>query len=253
MSGDSAGRAGRPESRFGFTLEHWALWQSEAVSSTNAWPSGSVLPANGGLAEVGFLPMLQRRRLSSLARAACAVAWHCRRAAGGDMPAIFHSNHGESQFYLDTLQDMAAGEAVSPSRFSLSVHNAIAGLFSLQSGSFLPYVALAGGTEGIFGAFVEAAGWLQDVRRVMIVCYEQPLPAIYQNYAAACPHIWALAMVLSRPAESGQQLSLSREPLVGQGSYETGQPKLLQAMLNGQQTGCDQLERVRWWWALGHD
>lgn len=233
----------------GFTLEHWALWQAEPVVLGHAWPAGKILSRSGEAPDVGFLPMLQRRRLSPLARAACAVAWNCREVAG-EMPAIFYSSHGESQFYLDMLQDMAAGEALSPSRFSLSVHNAIAGLYSLQSQSFLPYVALAGGVDGLYAAFVEAAGWLLEVPQVMVVCYEQPLPALYQTYVPSSSCLWALAMVLARGSACGYQLHLAREPIGAEYAPANGQPALLRAILNGQREGYEQLERVRWRWSL---
>ncbi len=89
--------------------------------------------------------MMQSRRLSPLAGAVSAVAWHSRQQCG-DMPAVYFSNHGESQYYFEMLQGIAQGDDVSPSRFSLSVHNAIAGLSSFHSASYLPYVCLAGGT-----------------------------------------------------------------------------------------------------------
>lgn len=197
---------------------------------------------------MGFLPMMQRRRLSPLARAACAVAWHGRQAAG-DMPTIFFSRHGESQYYFEMLQGMAAGEPVSPARFSLCVHNAIAGLFSYQSQSFLPYVSLAGGTEGLFAAFIEAAGQLQEVPQVMLVCYEQPLPPVYQNYVASPGLTWALAMVLGRAELTGLCLRLSRERSTGACSR---QPALdfVRAIVSGRRNGMTALERSAWHWSL---
>lgn len=235
--------------RFCFSLRHWCLWQSQAVDSSRAWPGGQVLPYNDGRAEVGFLPMMLRRRLSPLARAACAVAWHARQAAG-EMPCIFFSRHGESQYYFEMLENMAQGEAVSPARFSLSVHNAIGGLFGFQVQSFLPYVALAGGNEDLFGVFIEAAGQLQEAPEVMLVCYEQPLPELYRSYLPSPAMSWALAMVLARPDPSANQLTLTRtncvtaKPDVGQAS------DFLQAILQGQRDGSLSLEHSVWHWGV---
>ena len=208
-----------------------------------------MLPVDGGSADVSFLPMMQRRRLSPLARAACAVAWHCRERAG-DMPTVFFTNHGESQYYFEMLQDMAAGEAVSPSRFSLCVHNAIAGLYSLQTGSVLPYVSLAGGTEGLFGAFIEASGLLLEVPQVLVVCYEQPLPQVYQAYLTVEKKTWALAMVLARPGTSGYCLRLAREANTGSKSLDQQQTDLIQTIISGRRSGFQQLEKSIWHWSL---
>ena len=171
------------------------------------WPGGEVLPCNGGRADVAFLPMMQSRRLSPLARAVSAVAWHSRQQCG-DMPSVFFSSHGESQYYFEMLQVLAGGEDVSPSRFSLCVHNAIAGLASFHSASYLPYVSLAGGTEGMFAAFLEAGGILLETSKVLVVWYEQALPDAYRAYLATSETTFALAMVLTRAGGSDTSYGL---------------------------------------------
>lgn len=192
----------------GFTLEQWCLWQAVEVPETPAWPCGRILPVLGETADVGFLPLLQRRRLSPLARAALAVAWPCR-GAYADLPAVFCSNHGESHHYYQMLEDLAAHRELSPSRFSLSVHNAIAGLYSQFGASRSPLLVLAPGREGPFAAFLEAAGLLlEGWERVLIVCYEQPLPEAYRAYAAGPAATVALALRVS--LEAGPRLRLRR-------------------------------------------
>lgn len=232
-----------------FTLKYWCLWQSEEISRPTSWPGGQVLPCSGGYADVSFLPMLQRRRLSPLARAVCAVAWNCRKVAG-NLPTVFFSNHGESQYYFQMLQDLAAGESLSPSRFSLCVHNAIAGLYSLQSESVLPYICLAGGSEGLFAAFIEASGLLLEMPQVMLIGYEQPLPPVYQTYLAGPTKTWALAMVLARQDQIGYTLRLLREPSQGVGSTAPQMDYWLQCIIDGQRSGTMVLERSVWHWSL---
>lgn len=236
-------------SELSFNLKHWCVWQSAESTIDCCWPGGAVLPYNQGNADVGFLPMMQRRRLSPLAKAACAVAWNCR-AAAGEMPGIFYSAHGESSYYFDMLEDMSAGEAVSPSRFSLCVHNAIAGQFSLYSENPLPYIALAGGSDGLFAGFLEAAGLLLDVPQVMLVCYEQPLPAIYHPYVESSPHTWALAMVLSTLDDSALKLRLRRQALAGIANSTHAEAGLIQAILSGQPSGECRYQRACWQWDL---
>lgn len=233
----------------GFTLQHWCLWQSEEPPLVNHWPSGEVLPYNGGSADVGFLPMMQSRRLSPLARAASAVAWHCRQKSG-DMPSVFFSSHGESQYYFEMLDGIAAREDVSPSRFSLCVHNAIAGLSSLHSASFQSTVSLSGGTEGLFAAFLEAAGMLLETPKVLVVWYEQPLPDAYRAYLATSETTWALAMVLSGAGEPGPQLQLARRPGKDQSATEDSTKILVQAILENRRSSCCHLDRSIWQWSL---
>lgn len=240
------------ETHLSFTLQHWCLWQSEEPPPGDRWPDGEVLPCNGGSADVGFLPMMQSRRLSPLARAACAVANHCRQKCG-DMPSVFFSNHGESQYYFEMLEEIAAREDVSPSRFSLCVHNAIAGLSSFHSASFLPYVSLSGGTEGMFAAFIEAAGMLMEVPKVLVVWYEQPLPEPYRVYLATSETTWALAMVLSGAGEPGPQLQLARRTSKDQSATEDSTKSLVQAILENRRSSCCQMDRSIWQWSLNDD
>lgn len=240
---------GGQETRLSFTLEHWCLWRSEETSATDCWPGGEILPCDGGQADVGFMSLIQRRRLSPLAMAACAVAWRCQLQSG-DMPSVFYSSHGESRYYFEMLEGMAQGEKISPTRFSLSVHNAIAGQFGIHAESHLPYVCLAGGTEGLFAALLEAAGMLLESPRVLLVCYEQPLPEVWRPYLATPETTWALGMVLARGDESGSQLRLARTPASNAGDTESGEPGLVQAILNGQRSGDSRLERSHWQWSL---
>jgi len=244
-----AAEPGGRESRLDFTLDYWCLWQSKEGSAPGCWPGGDVLPYNQGSADVGFLPAMQRRRLSPLARAACAVAWRCRQV-GGEMPTVFFSAHGESQYYFEMLDGMAASEHVSPSRFSLCVHNAIAGLSTIHSESFQPYVCLAGGTDGIFAAFLEAGGMLMEVPKILLVWYEQALPEIYRPYLETPETTWALAMILSRPGEAGHQLRLAREPAFGEVCSESAKTGLLQSILEGRLSSQCRLDRAVWRWSL---
>jgi hypothetical protein len=241
--------SGIQEARLCFTLQHWCLWQSEEPSPGVRWPGGEVLPYNGDSAEVGFLPMMQSRRLSPLARAAIAVASHCRQKSG-DMPSVFFSNHGEGQYYFEMLQEIAGSEDVSPSRFSLCVHNAIAGLSSFHSSSFQPYVSLAGGTEGMFAAFLEAGGMLMETPKVLVVWYEQPLPDAYRAYLATSETTWALAMVLTKAGEPGLQLQLTRRPNNDQPVTENNALSLIQSILENRLNSICCLDRSIWQWSL---
>lgn len=240
------------EAHMVFTLKHWCFWQAAPAPDASGWPGGEFLPFNQGVADVGFLPAMQRRRLSPLARAACAVAWRCK-ALQGDMPSVFFSAHGESQYYFEMLEGMADAEPVSPSRFSQCVHNAIAGLSSFHSTSYLPYVALAGGTEGAFSAFLEAGGMLLEVPQVLVVCYEQALPAVYRSYLPSSDTTWALGLALAKAGEKGHQLHLRREPLTenaASSAPERGLPPIVQALVEGQLCGSAPFERAVWHWRL---
>jgi hypothetical protein len=247
----ASAETGAPETRLGFTLWHWCLWQSTETPSTTPWSFGQILPCNNGLADVGFLPMIQSRRLSPLARAACSVVWNCKQQYG-DMPSVFFSSHGESQYYYQILQALAAGEDISPTRFSLCVHNAIAGLSSFHSGSHLPYISLAGGNEGLFAVFLEASGILAETTKVLVVCYEQALPESYGSYITSGNTTWALAMVLGRDINSARSLRLTRT-INNSGTTNDNGQNLIQSIVAGKPDSVCYLERAIWQWSFGDD
>ncbi len=243
--------SGKAELRLEFTLEKWHVWQDGGYPLSPGWPQGGALPANGGSADVAFLPMMQRRRLSPLAKAAIAVAWACHPAGGG-LPSVFYSSHGESHGYFDMLNELAEAQDMSPSRFSLSVHNAIAGLYALYSGSRSPYVALAGGGEGVFAAFLEAAGLIAEgAGRVLVVGYEQPLPEVYRNYAASPDATTALGLRLGAAGGRGPRLSLRRTPDVQAMPSSCSLTALAQTMLSGKRSAEFPQGRCIWHCSLG--
>ncbi|MBS1214277.1 MAG: hypothetical protein H6R26_2894 [Proteobacteria bacterium] len=233
-----------------FTLERWCLCQPTTVADDRSWPSGRVLPMVDGAASLDFLPMMQRRRLSPLARAAIAVAWDCR----GDfreLPAVFFSRHGESHYYFNMLCDLAESREISPSRFSLSVHNAVAGLYSLCSDTRAPCTVLAGGKEDFYGAFLEAAGLLleKSCERVLVVWYEQPLPEVYRSYVHGPDLTLALGMRLSAPSEAGPQIELTRMPRLEAPDAECLLQDFCRAIVRGERSSTA-TNGAPWAWTL---
>jgi len=235
------------EAALNFTMERWCLWQPGVVTPDIAWPGGAVVPGSSEKDGLDFLPMMQRRRLSPLARAAMAVAWHCRGGLPA-MPAVFYSRHGESGNYLEMLQDLADRQELSPSRFSLSVHNAIAGLYSLCSGSEAACVSLAGSVDDLFAAFLEATGLLAEsgCARVLLVFYEQPLPEVYRAFATGPGRVVALALILAAPGVAGPRLRLLRK------RPEAHEPacqieRLCEAVLRGERRSA---AGAAWQWEL---
>ncbi|MEI6707305.1 MAG: beta-ketoacyl synthase chain length factor [Methylococcales bacterium] len=153
------------------------------------------------------VPKMLQRRLTPLARAVFAVADRCI-TAGEALPVVFSSAHGELGKSLAMLQAIQAGEELSPTAFSLSVHNAIAGLFSIAYRNHQEITVIASGQEGIAPAFIDAVGILHEgAAAVLIVFYDEPVADFFPiapfNLSAA-PCVLALRIALS-----GEGLPLS--------------------------------------------
>lgn len=155
-----------------------------------------------------FLEPMQRRRLSPLARG----VFHCagRTGPGGDFRIVFASRHGEAERTLTVLQDIAAGAEVSPILFSISVHNAVPGLFSILGGNKAPVSALAAGAESLGYGLLEAfTAWKSDPSSPVLFLFgEDRVPDTW----APCtqpqvPH--ALAFLVG---EGGRELRMTWDP-----------------------------------------
>lgn len=133
---------------------------------------------------IDFIPVMQRRRLSQLAK----IALNNLIQSKADQPVdyiIWVSQYGDEAKTLNILKDVLQGQTPSPTQFSTSVHNAISGLYSILCHDSTPATSLAGSWSD---ALIEAYAWLkssnQPDAKVMVVYYESPLPTVYQESQA---------------------------------------------------------------------
>lgn len=180
-----------------FTISAWRAW-APGVSDAGDWQrwrTGELSFADQAVPDTSFLPAMQRRRLSSLSKAAMATAHPLLR--GRDIPVLCCSVHGEACRTYALLQDVAAGEPLSPTAFGLSVHNAIVGQLSISLGIHAPALALAGGDYPLQSGFLEAAGMLAEgAPELLLQFYEEPLPELYLHNTVSPKRICATTLHL---------------------------------------------------------
>lgn len=187
-----------------FIVCNWRAWYPDLDARDDSLIStdNTTVPA--------CVPKMLQRRLTPLARAVFKVADSCIKE-GDALPVVFSSAHGELSKSLAMLKAIQAGEELSPTAFSLSVHNAIAGLFSIAYHNHQEITVIASGQEGIAPAFIDALGSLHEgAAAVLIILYDEPVADFYPiapfNLSAA-PCVLALRIALSG---EGLPLSLNR-------------------------------------------
>src|SRR3546814_5162872 len=79
-----------------------------------------------------------------------------------DLPLVFISRHGETPRTFEILKDLAADQPLSPTQFSLSVHNAVIGLWSIMRGETSEMTALAATGDGLEHGVLEAVALLNE-------------------------------------------------------------------------------------------
>jgi hypothetical protein len=144
-----------------------------------------------------------------------------------------------------------AGEEISPTAFSLSVHNAIAGLFSIVYGNTAEMTVLASGEDGIGSAFLEALGLLQEgAADVLIVFYDEPLPDFYpaEPFKLSTDSRCAVVLAISKSGD-GQAMQFQRDGQCGYVGEQALQLPLLMQFLSGADASLQiKTPRQTWRW-----
>ena len=144
-----------------------------------------------------------RRRLSTLSRVALKVAHEC--VAQEPARVVFASRHGELRRTTDILRAISAGEPVSPTAFSLSVLNAMTGVFGIARGDRSAASAISAGAETLGYALLEAHAQYaaQPGSPVLLVYADEPADPAYGTIEDEVPG-GALAILLDSAAATGQ-------------------------------------------------
>ena len=172
------------------TREQWSAWANGELE----YQSSDDLPA---LKEI---PAMQRRRLSSYAK----ITLDCILKAGSghlsSVPCVFASRHGDLHKTAKLIEDVADKEGLSPTHFGLSVHNAVAGLFSIYSKNKQPMTAIAAGEDSFMMALLDAYAKLNSGKyeNILLVYSDEIVPEKYQEFVSKEEKNVAIAMLLSK-------------------------------------------------------
>ncbi|WP_305909474.1 beta-ketoacyl synthase chain length factor [Methylomarinum sp. Ch1-1] len=225
-----------------FILQNWAVWPPLLPN-----PEQDALREKALLATV---PKMLKRRLSPLAKTVFCAANQCIDEAWM-APTVFSSSHGELAKSFAMLETLQAGEEISPTAFSLSVHNAIAGLFSMAWRNKLQSTVVAPGEEGMAPGFIEALGLLQEgAEQVLLVFYDEPLVDFYPSapFKVSMDQSCALALRIAGQGE-GQRMTMYSSPASGNDGEQALQlPAFIRFLADSQTELIVKTSRHSWCW-----
>ncbi len=234
-----------------FSVASHAAW-APGLTTSEAWRKWAQSPygiEGEELAPVAEMPSMLRRRAGFFGKMALEVAYQCVNGEK-NIPTVFCSRHGDVVGALELLNAMVDREPISPTKFSLSVHNADAGLFSIARQDQANHTALAAGSCTVEHGVIEACGLLANgADKVLLVVYENQLPEIYRTYQDCDeqPHAWAWMIVPA--ADNFLQLGWSHADAEPEPSPMPGSLAVWQFYLNQQQTFQRVAERRLWRWS----
>ena len=105
----------------------------------------------------------------------------------------------------EMLEALGRKEALSPTHFGLSIHNAVVAQYSIARQLKHNYLAVAAGKSTAEAAIIEALGLLEDgADEVLVVMYDGLLPEPYEPFKdeSAAEYAWAWRIGKAE-AESG--------------------------------------------------
>lgn len=180
----------------------WTQWIRDPVP----------IDASLGKLDLSAVPAMLRRRFNTLGKCVMAAALPLVEEIDA-IPGIFASRHGDTELSLAMLSDIGREEPMSPTNFSLAVHNAISGLFTIARKDTSEVTAIAAMEDLVLQTLFEAVGQLQHRERVLCVIYDIPLPEFYRQHAndAGEAFPFAVAMILARSGAAGLALEFTSE------------------------------------------
>lgn len=193
-----------------FQIEAWSAIAPglESYGDWQEWLQNPVaIDEPMGKVSLSQFPAMLRRRFGALGKCAMGAALPIIEADEA-VPSIFASRYGDMALTLTLLEDIARKEPMSPTSFSLAVHNAVSGLFTIGRNDTSAVTSIAAMEGLLLQTLFEAVGQLQNANRVLCVVYDVPLPDFFQHYTPGEPFPYALAFVVSNT--TGEAYSLEQ-------------------------------------------
>lgn len=200
-----------------FSVNAWTA-QSPGIQSLDewqAWSEGKDSLREATAANPKSIPPMLRRRLNPLGK----LALSCFESLPEHQAdaIVFCSEHGEVERTASLLSGIACNEDMSPTSFSLSVHNSIAGIYSIAHNYKSPINAICAGPDSVFTTLIEAYSLLKDKhQQVACLIYDEPLPSMYLPAHKLGQQALAIALLISTSSGNGgsNEFELQGEPLI---------------------------------------
>ena len=194
-----------------FSVKSYAAWAPgvDTQSAWQAWANHELTISGKNEPPLTAMPSMLRRRANMPGKMALEVAY---QVLGADhhTQTLFCSRHGECARAIELLTDLHQRMPLSPTAFSLSVHNAPGGLFSIARRDHTNQLALAAGESTIENAVIEACSLLADGETsVLLVAYDATPPSIFSDFQEVDEQPYAWAWLIERPTTDIISLSWS--------------------------------------------
>lgn len=178
------------------------------------------------------LPANEQRRLPATAREALRVGAEALADAAiddaSDIATVFSSCGSDGEITHQICEALARPPAlISPTRFHNSVHNAPGGYWSIAFASHSPSTSLCAFEASFAAGLLEAAAQsVTEQRRVLLVSYDLPYPALLSSLWNV-PLPFCVALIVAPAASPAHTISVDIAPGLLKSSWPEGVPSEL--------------------------
>lgn len=173
------------------------------LNTSEDWHQWALLPTEpvftGDIAKSQRIPMMSARRMSPVSRIAVEAALALIEKHQIDR-AVFTSRHGELERTYKILQTLAMEQQISPTDFSMSVHNTAAGWMTIEAKNTLPVTSLSAGSDSFQQGLLEARAMLsvKEVNTVLLVDFDGCAPDMYAQNQNNLFTPYCVAIILTK-------------------------------------------------------
>jgi hypothetical protein len=144
------------------------------------------------------------------------------------VPTVFASRYGDVTATIELLDSLARQKPLTANRFSHSVHNTQAALFSIIAANRRASTAMAGGRDTFPCAFLEALSVLSrgSEESVLLVIGDEPLPAMFRRFTDDPMAAYAAAFLLT--GANNEPSAISLDLAVGKPDVDSSWPQAIE-------------------------
>lgn len=130
---------------------------------------------------IAHVPKTLKRRLGNIGFNVISVMNLCtENSEADDMIWVISSRHGDTNRMIRLFQNVCDNDLLSPTDFSMSVHNALPGMHSIQTNNTSMHTAISGGVHSFALGLLEAYVLLKTKnQKIGYLYYDFQLPDAY--------------------------------------------------------------------------
>ncbi len=185
-----------------FSIKSWTAWSTSRGASfshaTSVYANADTNQANS--IDLSLIPAMKRRRMNHQCKMALSSALDSVKQHSEEKPnCVFASQHGELGRSTKIILSMIESGEISPTDFSMSVHNTALGLMSILTKNQQPGTSIAAGDDSFGFGFLEACLQLhaEPSKAVLYVFFDEPIPEALKKFDIENTESRCIALLLT--------------------------------------------------------